>query len=132
MNDIQVKIMVVEDDIIISEDIQRSVDSLGYEVVGAFTTGEEALNSIAQNQPDIVLMDIVLRGQLNGIDTAKILFEKHNIPVVFLTAYSDPITLERANAAHHYGYICKPFNRTELKEIIHSALDRFWEDQEKH
>lgn len=131
MNDIQVKVLVVEDDIIISEDIQRSLDTLGYEVIGAMTSGEEALNLIQKNPPDIVLMDIVLRGQLNGIDTAKMIYEQYHIPVVFLTAYSDSITLERANQAHHYGYICKPFEREELKEIIRSALDLFWEDQEK-
>jgi PAS domain S-box-containing protein len=115
-------IMVVEDERIVAEDIAKSLAQLDYRVVATLASGEEALRQIAIRQPDLVLMDIVLQGKINGIDAADTIRNRFDIPVVYLTAYADAKTLERAKKTVPYGYILKPFEDRELQSTIEMAL----------
>ncbi len=118
------RILVVEDEVIVAKDIANSLERLGYTVVGATASGEEALLLAEQHRPDLVLMDIKLQGQLSGIETAERLRTTFDIPAVFLTAYADDDTLRRARVTEPYGYILKPFELRELHSTIEIALYR--------
>ena len=116
------KILVVEDDSIIGWHIERSLTDLGYRVVGVFDNGETVVETVTLDPPDMVLMDIGLKGHLDGIQTAGILHHKLDVPVVYLTAYTDPVTLERAKQTEPYGYLRKPFDDQALRATIEMAL----------
>ncbi len=116
------RILIVEDEKIISLDLQRRLEKFGYEVTGLAATGEEAISLAEKQQPDIVLMDIMLAGETDGIDAAKIINRRFQIPVIFLTAYADEKTLERAKEAEPFGYILKPFKEKELYTTIDISL----------
>jgi two-component system, cell cycle sensor histidine kinase and response regulator CckA len=116
------KILVVEDERIVAEDIRRSLKKLGYEVSAVVSTGRDALRKVRQDPPDLVLMDIVLRMEMNGIQTTEKIHEIHDVPVIYLTAYADEETLERAKKTEPYGYILKPFEDRELQTTIEMAL----------
>lgn len=118
------KILMVEDDMIIAADISMQLTKLGYEVIGINTRGEDALQTIENNRPDIVLMDIVLNGKMNGIETAEVILEKFRVPVIFLTSNSDDATFQRALNAKPYAFISKPFQKAELARTIRLALQR--------
>ena len=107
-------VLVVEDEFIVSKDIQSSLKKLGYHVVGAAPSGEKALELLEANQPDIVLMDIMLKGEMNGIETAEIVRNQYSIPVIYLTAYADEATLSKAKVTEPYGYILKHFKEIDL------------------
>lgn len=117
------RILVVEDESIVAEDIQEALRDLGYEVTVAFT-GEQALHRVAEVQPDLVLMDVQLQHGLDGIDTAGRILEQHDTPVVYLTAFGDDHTVARARVTRPYGYLLKPFNDRELHSTIEMALSR--------
>lgn len=117
-----INVLVVEDESIVSKDIQHSLKKLGYTVVGAAATGEKALELIKSECPDIVLMDIMLKGNMNGIEVAEIVKKELNIPVIFLTAYADESTLSKAKVTEPYGYIIKPFKEIDLHTSIEMAL----------
>ena len=117
-------ILIVEDDVIIGEDIKKSVRNIGHEIVDFVPSGEQALERAEKLRPDLVLMDIVLRGRLNGIETAEQIHKQFQIPIVFLTAYADKITMSRAQRANPYGYILKPFEDEELKTVLEQAIER--------
>jgi len=116
------KIMVVEDEIIVAEHIRRSLQNMGYSVTSVASSGAEAIKDAEDNNPDLVLMDIVLDGEIDGIETAKLIRSRFNIPIVFLTAFSDEKILERAKITEPFGYVIKPFNGTELRINIEIAL----------
>ncbi len=116
------KILIIEDEVIVAEDLRRSLERLGYQVSGAVTTGKEALDLIKKETPDLVLIDIVLKGELNGIETAEIIRLQENLPVVYLTAFSDPATVDRAKLTEPFGYVLKPFDERELQSVIEIAL----------
>jgi PAS domain S-box-containing protein/putative nucleotidyltransferase with HDIG domain len=116
------RILVVEDEAIVAEDIRVSLEGMGYEVVGIASTGEDAIKKTNELRPDLVLMDIVLGGKVNGINAAGDIRSSLNIPVIYLTAYSDEKTLERAKLTEPFGYIIKPFNERELRGTIETAL----------
>ncbi|MBN2225943.1 MAG: PAS domain S-box protein [candidate division Zixibacteria bacterium] len=118
------RILVVEDEAVVAKDIANSLERLGYTVVGATTSGEDALKLAERFRPDLVLMDIKLQGQLSGIETADRLRTVFDIPAVFLTAYADDDTLRRARITEPYGYILKPFELRELHSTIEIALYR--------
>jgi DNA-binding LytR/AlgR family response regulator len=122
-------ILVVEDESIVSKDIQHSLSKLGYNVVGAASTGEKALELARSERPDIVLMDIMLKGQMNGIETAEIIRNELSIPVVFLTAYADESTLSKAKVTEPYGYIIKPFKEVDLHTSIEMAIYKHGKEQ---
>jgi len=117
-----VRILVVEDEVIIAQDIQNMLKKLGYAVSAVASSGEEAIKRVAETLPDLVLMDIVLEGDMDGVEVAGQIRDCFDIPVVYLTAYSDDTTLQRAKITEPYGYILKPFQERELYTNIEMAL----------
>jgi DNA-binding LytR/AlgR family response regulator len=115
-------VLVVEDESIVSKDIQQSLTKLGYNVVGSSSTGEKAIALASELKPDIVLMDIMLKGAITGIDAAAEIKANEGIPVIFLTAYADEGTLAKAKVTEPYGYIIKPFKEIDLHTSIEMAL----------
>jgi len=115
-------ILVVEDEHIIAMDIQSSLQQLGYDVPCIFSSGEEAIAGALKYKPDLILMDIMLEGKMNGIEAALIIRSRFKAPVVFLTAYADGKTLKRAKKAEPLGYIMKPFNDTDIRVTVEIAL----------
>lgn len=124
------RILIVEDEKIISLDLQRRLEKFDYTVVGLCTTGQEAVDKAEELKPDIILMDIMLAGaDIDGIDAAKIIKERNQIPVIFLTAYADEKTLNRAKEAEPFGYILKPFKEKELYTTIDIAIYKYQVDK---
>ena len=126
----QTKVLVVEDESIVSKDIQLSLKKLGYEVVGAAATGEKAIKLALEANPDIILMDIMLKGDINGIEAAGTIREKVGTPVIFLTAYADENTLDKAKVTQPYGYIIKPFKEIDIHTSIEMAMYKHKKEQE--
>ncbi len=118
------KILVVEDEAIVAEAIAESLKKQGYQIVAIVTNGEEAIETAAQTQPDLVLMDIVLEGDMDGVVAAETIRTRFQIPTVFLTAYADEETLKRAKLTDPFGYIIKPFQQKDLYVTIEIALHR--------
>ncbi len=116
------KIMVVEDEGIIAQDIKNCLENLGYTVPEVVFTGQEAIEKAGVIRPDLVLMDIVLKGDIDGIETALEIKNRYNIPIVYLTAYEDDKTLKRAKLTEPLGYILKPFEERYLRSSIEMAL----------
>ena len=116
------RILVVEDDEIVSEYIQRRLERVGYRVLPVVSSGQQALETTREESPDLVLMDIRLQGDMDGVEAAREIRDRFNIPVVYLTAYSDDATLDRAKVTEPYGYILKPFRERELHTTIEMAL----------
>ncbi len=123
-------ILVVEDESIVSKDIQQSLKKLGYNIVGAASTGERAIEIANETKPDLVLMDIMLKGDMSGIETAEKIKETLSIPVIYLTAYADENTLAKAKVTEPYGYIIKPFKEIDLHTSIEMALYKHGKEQE--
>ena len=117
-----VQILVVEDENIVAKDIQNRLRHFGYTVPAVVSSGEEALRKTAEVSPDLVLMDIMLKGKMDGTEAAEQIRWRFNIPVVYLTAYADPHTLQRAKETEPFGYILKPFEEKELHTAIEMAL----------
>jgi PAS domain S-box-containing protein len=117
-------IMVVEDERIVAADIQDRLRALGYGVTALVTTGEEAEQVAADTRPDLVLMDIMLKGKMDGVEAAERITGALDIPVVFLTAHADETTLQRAKITAPFGYILKPFDERELHTTVEIALYR--------
>lgn len=118
------KIMIVEDETIVALDIRNRLTKLGYQVPAVLSTGEEALAQAPRVTPDIVLMDIMLAGEIDGIKTAEEIRRQLDIPVIFLTAYADNRTLQAAKLTEPYGYVLKPFEERELHTTIEMGLYR--------
>jgi signal transduction histidine kinase len=118
----QARIMVVEDEGILAMDIQSKLESNGYQVPALATSGEEAVEQAAEVRPDLILMDIRLAGAMDGVEAAKLVRDRLNIPVVYLTANSDDATLQRAKMTGPFGYLLKPFSAKELYTTIEIAL----------
>ncbi len=118
------KIVIVEDEMIISMEIKQKLNAMGYEVVGQAITGESAIQKAGEKKPDLMLMDIRLKGEMDGITAAKRIIELYDIPIIFLTAHSDKTTLERAIAVSPSGYLLKPFKERELMTNIEMSLHK--------
>ncbi|HEY5996976.1 MAG TPA: response regulator, partial [Candidatus Deferrimicrobiaceae bacterium] len=116
------RILIVEDESIIREDLRSRIERFGYEVAGTAATGEDALRLAEAASPGLVLMDIVLKGDMDGIETAKHLRNRFGTPVIFLTAWADADILSRAKTAMPYGYLVKPVEDRELKAALEIAL----------
>lgn len=127
---LKINVLVVEDESIVSKDIQHSLTKLGYTVVGAASTGEKALEIAREFQPDIILMDIMLKGEMNGIQVAEIIRKELNIPIIFLTAYADEATLSKAKITEPYGYIIKPFKEIDLHTSIEMGIYKHQKERE--
>jgi PAS domain S-box-containing protein len=118
----KIKLLVVEDESIVAMDIKHRAESLGYEVTAITPSGEEAIELVKKNQVDLVLMDIVLKGEMDGIEAAQKIHDRFDIPVLYLTAYSDEETLIRAKITEPFGYIIKPFEDRELHSAVEIAI----------
>ncbi len=125
------KIMIVEDEAVVADDIRSCLVMSGYDEPASVGSGEEALRILADVAPALILMDIRLAGTLDGIETAQRIAEIADIPVVFLTAYSDAGSLERVKTVEPFGYIVKPFDRNELRCVIETALVKHERMKEK-
>lgn len=123
-------ILVVEDESIVAHDIQNMLLSLNYDVVGVTTRAKEAVNIAKKKNPSLVLMDIMLQGTSGGVKAADVIYKKHNIPVVYLTSYTDETTLQLAKETAPFGYLLKPFEERELQTTIEIALYKFKMEQE--
>ena len=119
------KILVVESEAIVAKDIQNTLKSLGYDAPAIALSGEEAINKSEEIHPDLLFMGIVLKGEIDGIEAAEKIRNHFNIPVVYLAAYMDEKTLQRAETTGPFGYILKPFEERELHTIIETTLYRF-------
>ena len=119
------RILLIEDETIVAHDIKNMLIGLGYNVPKILTTGKDAVEMTEKLQPDLVLMDVMLRGKMNGIEAAHRVYKDLNIPVVYITAYADEKTLQRAKLTEPFGYIVKPFNEKELQTSIEIALYKY-------
>lgn len=118
------KILVVDDEAIITMQLEERLHAMGYTVVGMAASGEDAIEKARRLSPDLILMDIVMPGRLNGIEAAQVVIGELDIPVVFVTSYADDAIIEKAKQVRPYGYIVKPFNELEIKAAIEVALFR--------
>ena len=134
----QINVMIVEDELITAEAISILLKKLNYNPIAIVTSGEEALSNIENLNLDLILMDIILAGKIDGIETAKIINRDFNIPIIFITAYGDKKTLNRAKLSEPYGYIVKPITSEddllptiELAMYNHQVKNKLKEDNEK-
>lgn len=116
------KILVVEDETIIAMELEDRLKELGYHVPAIIASGEEAIAMVPETKPDLILMDIMLKGELDGIQTAEKIGDLYDLPVIYLTANTDPATIERAKITGPYGYLVKPFEEATFKITIEMAL----------
>ena len=123
------RIMIVEDESIISLDIKSNLLKLGYEIAGVAASGDSAIRKIQDSQPDLILMDIHLKGEMTGIDVSKKVKSSFHIPIVYLTANSDDSTFQAANQTDPYAYLLKPFTAKELGIAIEIALRKHQQEQ---
>ena len=126
----KINVLVVEVESIVSKDIQHSLKKLGYNIVGSSATAEKAIELAKSEHPDVVLMDIMLKGEMNGIKAADEIRKSCAIPVIFLTAYADESTLSKAKVTEPYGYILKPFKEIDLHTTIEMAIYKHGREQE--
>ncbi len=119
-----IKILIVEDEMIIAANLSLLLSELGYEVNAIVSRGEEALLHIKQNQPNIILLDINLKGQLDGIETAQLMQKEYNIPIIYLTAYTDDAHFNRAKKTNPSAFISKPFKKLDLQHAIELTINR--------
>ncbi len=125
------KIMIVEDEWITADDLRMSLQSLGYTVTSMSSSGEEAIQNAEKDKPDVVLMDIMLKGKMDGIEAASQIRSCYNIPIIYLTAFADEKILERARITEPFGYIVKPFVNEDLKIAIEIALYKHRVEKER-
>jgi len=120
----QAKVLIVDDEVVVAEDIRRQLRSLGYLVVGVVSSGHEAVRLADEHQPDLILMDIKLKGPMDGIEAARTIQSQFAIPVIYLTAFADEETLERARPTLPLAYLIKPFVSSDLRAAVELALFR--------
>ncbi len=118
------KIGIVEDEGIVAMDIKNSLQTLGYEVSFWVDSGEKALEYLEKIPVDLLLMDIIIKGSMDGIAASKLIREKYNFPIIFLTAFEDEATLQSASNANADGFLIKPFEDSRLKEVIEDVLGK--------
>ncbi len=116
------KIMIVEDERILAADLEDRLGAMGYSVCAKASSGEHAIELAIENKPDLILMDIHLEGQMDGIQAARIIKDSGEFPVVYLTAFADQGILDRAKVTEPFGYLIKPFQLRELHSTIEMAL----------
>lgn len=118
-----IKILIVEDNMLIAAKISMLLEELGYEVLGLMPRAEEALSFIQKTPPDILLLDIKLKGEMDGVELAELIQKKRNIPIIYLTSNSDEATFNRAKATRPYAFISKPYKKIDLKRAITLTLN---------
>ena len=122
-----INILIVEDELLIAKNLSHKLESLGYQIVGIVSSGADAIQRAGAMEPDLILMDIVIKGDMDGIETAVIINQKFDIPIIYTTAYADDETLQRAENTGPYGYLLKPFKQRELHATIKIALSKHQE-----
>jgi AmiR/NasT family two-component response regulator len=125
------RLMIVEDESIVAMGIKHKLEDLGYIIVGIEATGEGAVETALKTEPDLILMDIVLKGNMDGIEAAQIIHSYLDIPIIYITAYSDEEVLKRARITEPYGYILKPFKKSEVNANIQMAIYKHDCDKKK-
>lgn len=123
-------IFIVEDEAIVAESIKRDIMQSGYNVLGIAYSGEKAIDKIIETKPDLILMDINLKGQINGIEVARRIKPDINVPIIFISAYADDKTVVEARQAGAYGFLVKPFQKLDLNSAIEVALRNFYDVEE--
>jgi len=116
------KILIVEDEFIIAMDMKMKLEELGYQVIGIKNSGEQAIKKIQESKPHLILMDVLLKGEMDGIDATHEIWNRFKIPVLYITAHSDKITISRIEESPCQGFLNKPVNADELKTGIERAL----------
>jgi CheY-like chemotaxis protein len=116
------KILIVEDEMIVAKDLKQQLETLGYNIVGIAANGRDALKITGETNPDLILMDIMLKGELDGIETAQTIRNIYNIPFIYLTGSHDNTILERAKTTKPVGYITKPFDDIPIQNSITLAF----------
>lgn len=124
------RLLVVEDEVLVARDIQARLQRMGYEVVGTVARGEDAVSTALAESPDLILMDINLKGEMDGIEAATQINEVSSVPVIYCTAYSNDEVLERAKITSPFGYVLKPFDNRELEINIEIALFKHQVEQD--
>ncbi len=122
-----INILIVEDELLIAENLSYKLEKLGYKTVGIVCSGADAIERAGEMKPDLILMDIVIKGEIDGIEAAGIINQELDIPIVYTTAYADDETLQRAENTDSYGYLLKPFKERELHATIKIALRKHQE-----
>jgi len=117
-------IMLVEDELITALDIQRMLEKVGYRVAATIASGEEAVQKVMEIHPDLIIMDIFLSDEMDGIEACDMIIRQYDVPVIFLTANADSTTIKRADSIKHYGYLIKPVRQNDLDSLISTALQR--------
>lgn len=122
-----IKILIVEDELLIAKNLSQKLEKLGYKIADIVSSGADAINRAGELKPDLILMDIVIKGEIDGIATAEIIHQQLDIPIIYTTAYADDETLQRAENTGSYGYLLKPFKERELHATIKIALSKHQE-----
>lgn len=118
------KLLIVEDEFVIAQDIRRIATDLGHAVMGTVKSGEEAINALKKELPDLVLLDIKIIGSMNGIQLAKLIEKQFNLPYIYITSYSDTATLTEMNQTNPIGYILKPFDKRDIRVALEIGLSK--------
>ncbi|MBA4417506.1 MAG: hypothetical protein C0392_06315 [Syntrophus sp. (in: bacteria)] len=124
------RVLIVEDESIVAYNLEAILESFGYAVSGVVSSGKEVMAAVEETEPDVVLMDIVLQGDMDGIEAARAMQQRFDIPVVYMTGYADEETLERAKETAPFGYVVKPFGEREIHTAIQMAIYRHKTDEE--
>lgn len=125
------KILIVEDELIIAKDVELTLKNFNYDVIGTLSSADDVLDFLTKKTPDLILMDIRIKGKISGIELSLIIKELYSIPVIFLSAFSDQPTFEKAKKAEPYGYLIKPVKEDDLNSTIQMALYKHKKDVEK-
>jgi len=120
----QPRALIVEDEALIADELAERLASLGFSVIAAVDSAEEGIAIATRDRPDLVLMDIRLKGEKDGVEAAKEIRQQVDVPIVYVTAYSDRLTVEQAKRSEHDGYILKPFQARELESTVDVAMQR--------
>jgi len=118
---VQHRVWIVEDEAIVALDLKFRLEAMGYEVAGISSYGEDAVEKIREHRPDLVMMDIVLKGEMDGITAADIIRSEYDVPIIYLTAYSDDDTVSRAKSTEPFGYIIKPLEEHHMGILIRAC-----------
>ncbi|MEG3836180.1 MULTISPECIES: ATP-binding protein [unclassified Microcoleus] len=122
-----IKILIVEDELLIAKNLSPKLEKLGYQIADIVSSGADAIQRARELRPDLILMDIVIKGDIDGIETAAIINQELDIPIIYTTAYADDETLQRAENTGSYGYLLKPFKEREMHATIKIALSKHQE-----
>ena len=130
MTDDARQILIAEDETVVAMDLRFTLEGFGYTVTDVVSNGRQAVDAALRERPDLVMMDIQLKGDMDGIEAARMLRRDLDVPVIFLTAYGDDSTLQRAKSAHPFGFLLKPYQERELHSMVEVALHNHAKERE--